>query len=280
MSHPQTNFIEQIKDNEVGHQSWTKDNLWVPSYHEKILYFTTRWDALCPYIDVTEEMLAMAPKPFVVYAIPSSSEFGVPINDRYGLVDTQSDEFWDSPLRIRKFRELDKQFKNFHYSEKVIDGISLTIENLYNLGGDHFANYFIDPKEVAGFIDYVRDLKVLIIEVFSNTGDKVLSDVSIILKEQNQLYGSFCQWNRAYKNRSPGIYACLLAARWAKYHGFRFYNLGPVDDYSYKSLFITDYEPIYGIALTDVNHPILLDKTSPLHVDFTEDQVNRIYRNK
>jgi hypothetical protein len=47
---------------EVGYQSWTKDNLWVLSEHENIEYFTTRWDALCPYIEVTNEMLKMAPK--------------------------------------------------------------------------------------------------------------------------------------------------------------------------------------------------------------------------
>ena len=33
---------------EVGYQSWTEDNLLVESEHNDILYYTTRWDALCP----------------------------------------------------------------------------------------------------------------------------------------------------------------------------------------------------------------------------------------
>ena len=37
----------------AGCQSWTAKNLCVESYHEEILYYTTRWDALCPYIDVS-----------------------------------------------------------------------------------------------------------------------------------------------------------------------------------------------------------------------------------
>jgi hypothetical protein len=52
----------------VGYQSWTPDNLCILSEHNDITYYTSRWDALCPYIDVTEEMLANAPKPFIVYA--------------------------------------------------------------------------------------------------------------------------------------------------------------------------------------------------------------------
>lgn len=73
----------------VGYQSWTPDNLLVESTHNDLVYYTTRWDALCPYIEVNEEMLASVPRPFIVYALPPDSSFGVPINDHYGLVDTK-----------------------------------------------------------------------------------------------------------------------------------------------------------------------------------------------
>ena len=265
---------------EVGYQSWTKDNLWVLSEHENIEYFTTRWDALCPYIEVTNEMLEMAPKPFVVYAVPPKSQFGAPIKDRYGLVNALSQEFWDDERRIRKFRELDKQFRSFTVSERVIDGKDITAEYLYEIGGIHFENYWIARQEVEGFVDYVRNLQVLIIQVIADNGDIVLSDVSIILPNENQLYGSFCQWDRKYKNRSPGIYACLLATRWAQKNGLQFYNLGPVDEYGYKDLFITDYEPIYALIVSDPNHPIVTDQTSPINIDFEKEQINQIYRDK
>ena len=265
---------------EVGYQSWTKDNLWVLSEHENIEYFTTRWDALCPYIEVTNEMLEMAPKPFVVYAVPPKSQFGAPIKDRYGLVNALSQEFWIDERRIRKFRELDKQFRSFTVSERVIDGKDITAEYLYEIGGTHFENYWIARQEVEGFVDYVRNLQVLIIQVFADNGDIVLSDVSIILPNENQLYGSFCQWDRKYKNRSPGIYACLLATRWAQKNGLQFYNLGPVDEYGYKDLFITDYEPIYALIVSDPNHPIVTDQTSPINIDFEKEQINQIYRDK
>ena len=265
---------------EVGYQSWTKDNLWVLSEHENIEYFTTRWDALCPYIEVTNEMLEMAPKPFMVYAVPPKSQFGAPIKDRYGLVNALSQEFWDDERRIRKFRELDKQFRSFTVSERVIDGKDITAEYLYEIGGTHFENYWIARQEVEGFVDYVRNLQVLIIQVFADNGDIVLSDVSIILPNENQLYGSFCQWDRKYKNRSPGIYACLLATRWAQKNGLQFYNLGPVDEYGYKDLFITDYEPIYALIVSDLDHPIVTDQTSPINIDFEKEQINQIYRDK
>jgi hypothetical protein len=265
---------------EVGYQSWTKDNLWVLSEHENIEYFTTRWDALCPYIEVTNEMLEMAPKPFVVYAIPPKSQFGAPIKDRYGLVNALSQEFWVDERRSRKFRELDKQFRSFTVSERVIDGKEITAEYLYEIGGTHFENYWIARQEVEGFVDYVRNLQVLIIQVISDNGEIVLSDVSIILPNENQLYGSFCQWDRKYKNRSPGIYACLLATRWAQKKGLQFYNLGPVDEYGYKDLFITDYEPIYALIVSDLDHPIVTDQTSPINIDFEKEQINQIYRDK
>jgi hypothetical protein len=41
---------------QVGYQSWTPDNLCILSEHNDITYYTSRWDALCPYIDITEEM--------------------------------------------------------------------------------------------------------------------------------------------------------------------------------------------------------------------------------
>ena len=265
---------------EVGYQSWTKENLWVLSEHENIEYFTTRWDALCPYIEVTSEMLEMAPKPFVVYAVPPKSQFGAPIKDRYGLVNALSQEFWADERRTRKFRELDKQFRNFMVSEQVVDGKEITAEYLYQIGGNHFENYWIAEQEVEGFVDYVRNLQVLIIQVIADNGDVVLSDVSIIMPNENQLYGSFCQWDRKYKNRSPGIYACLLATRWAQKNGLQFYNLGPVDEYGYKGLFVTDYEPIYALIVSDLDHPIVTDETSPINIDFEKDQINQIYRNK
>jgi len=264
----------------VGHQSWTTDNLYVESYHEEILYYTSRWDALCPYIEVNEEMIAKAPRPFVVYAIPPDSRFGVQINDKYGMVDTASEAFWSDERRARKFREFDKQYKEFTYSEQVIPGKDLSFDDMIELGGDHFEKYWIDDLEVEGFVDYVRDLDVLVLQMHAPDGTLVLTDVSIVLPKYDQLYGSFCQWNRDFKNKSPGNYACLLALRWAAKHGLRWYNLGPVDDYGYKSLFVTDYEPIYAMALVDPEHPLATDPTSPLKIDFRPEDLNRIYRNE
>lgn len=263
---------------EVGHQSWTRRNLCIRSYHNDILYYTCRWDALCPYIAVNEELLESVKRPFIVYALPPDSAYGVPINDRYGLVNVASPDFEGDPRRARKFRELEKQYRSFSVLEEVFPGRRLTLEAMYEMGGQHFEDCEIAEGEVAGFLDYVRNLEVLIIRVHSASGELVLTDVSILLPEYAQVYGSFCQWNRAFKNRSPGIYACLLASRWAARNGFRFYNLGPVDDYGYKSLFVTDYEPIYALALTDADHPLALDPTSPLHLDFKQDEWNRIYR--
>jgi len=262
----------------VGYQSWTPDNLLVESTHNDLVYYTTRWDALCPYIEVNEEMLASVPRPFIVYALPPDSSFGVPINDHYGLVDTKSPAFWADERRRRKFHELDKMFRNFTVTETVIAGSTLTFDDLYEMGGTHFENCYIDDREIEGFIDYVRTLDVLVIHVHSPEGELVLTDVSVVLPKYNQLYGSFCQWNRDFKNKSPGIYACLLASRWAQRNNLRYYNLGPVGDYGYKSLFVTDLEPIYSLVLTELDDPLALDLTSPLHTDFRMSDWNRVYR--
>jgi len=262
----------------LQYQSWTADNLCVESFHEQTKYFTSRWDALCPYIDVTPEMLATARKPFLVYALPPEGNYGVPINDKYGLVHAASEDFWSDPRRMRKFSHLDKLFKNFTVTEKLVAGKDLRVADIYALGGEHFSAHEIDAKEVDGFVDYVRKLDVLILQVHAQSGDLVLSDVSMLLPERSQVYGSFCQWNLAYKNLSPGIYACLLAARWTAKAGYQYYNLGPVGDYDYKSLFVTDLEPIYGLAMTDPGHPLALDLSSPLHTDFKPSEWNQVYR--
>jgi hypothetical protein len=106
----QVDLALEVDDMRVGYQTWNQDNLCVESYHEDILYYTSRWDALCPYIDVTPEMLQMAAKPFIVYAVPPESPYGVPINDKYGLVDVAAEGFWTEPRRQRKFKELEKLF--------------------------------------------------------------------------------------------------------------------------------------------------------------------------
>ena len=270
----------EVDDMRVGYQTWNQDNLCVESYHEDILYYTSRWDALCPYIDVTPEMLQMAAKPFIVYAVPPESPYGVPINDKYGLVDVAAEAFWTEPRRQRKFKELEKLCKRFTVSESVVQGHTLTVEDVYEMGGVHFETYYIHPQEVAGFVDYIQNLDVLIIRAFSEEGDLVLTDVSLLLPERKQVYGSFCQWNPLYKNRSPGIFACLLASKWAAKNGYLCYNLGPVDDYGYKALFVTHFEPIFAVAMTDENHPLALDTQSPLHTDFSPDVWNQINRPK
>ena len=263
---------------DLQHQSWNAENLCVESYHEDILYFTSRWDALCPYVNVSPEMLAMAQKPFIVYAIPPESPYGVPINDKYGLVHAGSEGFWAEPRRCRKFKELEKLCKDLITTTSVISGKNVSVEDVYAMGGEHFSNYYIHDQEVEGFVDYIRDLDILLIQVHAPNGDLVLTDVSILLPERSQVYGSFCQWNRDYKNKSPGIYACLLASRWTADNGYQYYNLGPVDDYGYKALFVTDHEPIFALALTEVDHPLALDTTSPLHTDFKPEVWNQIRR--
>jgi hypothetical protein len=164
-------------------------------------------------------------------------------------------------------------------TETVVAGNTLTIEDIYEWGGVHFETYYIHSDEVAGFVDYIQNLEVLVIRAFSEEGDLVLTDVSILLPERKQVYGSFCQWNPDYKNKSPGIFACLLASKWALNNGYHFYNLGPVDDYGYKALFVTDFEPIFALAMTDKDHPLALDTTSPLHTDFTPAVWNQVERN-
>ena len=47
----------------LAHQTWTPETLCVESFHEQTKYYTSRWDGLCPYIDVTPQMLAAAQKP-------------------------------------------------------------------------------------------------------------------------------------------------------------------------------------------------------------------------
>ena len=262
----------------VGCQSWNEDNLCVDSYHEDIHYYTSRWDGLCPYVDVTPEMLAMAKKPFIVYAVPPESAYGVPINDKYGMVNVAAEGFWTEPRRERKFKELEKLCRSLTVTESVVPGSSLSFDDVYEMGGVHFENYYIHTDEVEGFIDYIKNLDVLIIRAFAENGDLVLTDVSVLLPERSQVYGSFCQWNPEYKKYSPGIFACLLASKWTANNGYRLYNLGPVDDYGYKALFVTEFEPIFAVAVTDENHPLALDKTSPLHTDFTPAVWNKIHR--
>lgn len=262
----------------LGHQSWTASNLFVHSYHDEIAYFTTRWDALCPYIDVNEAMLRVAPQPLLIYALPPESEWGHPIRDAYGLVAVREEGYWTEGRRARKFKELRQKHRRFDHSVQQIPGAMLTAKDIEAWGSEHFARYEIDPAEVDGFLDYVSDLDLLVLQVRDTEGDVVLTDVSIILPERGQLYGSFCQWNPSYRNYSPGLYACLLAAQWTYDNGYEYYNLGPVGDFPYKRLFINQVEPIYSLALCPSDHPLMLDPSSPLHTDFLSSDWNRLER--
>jgi hypothetical protein len=131
---------------EVGYQSWTEDNLLVESEHNDILYYTTRWDALCPYINVSDEMLNFAPRPFVVYALPPDSPYGVPINDKYGLVHAGLPEFWTDERRARKFKELDKLCRSFTVTERLVPGRDLSVEDVFDLGREHYTAYEIHDQ--------------------------------------------------------------------------------------------------------------------------------------
>ena len=51
-----------------------------------------------------------------------------------------------------------------------------------------------------------------------------------------------------------------------------------MDEYGYKGLFVTDYEPIFALVVSDPNHPIVVDPSSPINVDFEKEQINQIYR--
>ncbi len=272
------NKFQDLPNYTVGFQSWNEDNLLVESNHEGIVYYTTRWDALCPYINVSEEMLSQVKKPFVVYALPPDGPFGVPIRDYYGMADAQSEEFWSDERRKRKFSLYDKLFRNYRLEQTVVLGKTLSLSVMQTLGGMHFEKCEIGPQEIEGFLDYVKDLNVLILQAFDQDGTLIFTDISILLPHYNQVYGSFCQWNSDYRNDSPGMYACLAACRWAVENGFKYYNMGPINDYEYKSLFVTDYEPIYSLVLTDTDHPLTLDKMSPLYTDFRKRDWNRVYR--
>lgn len=262
----------------VGHQSFDAKNLCVPSSHNGVTYFTTRWDALCPYIDVSPTLLACAQRPLIVYGLPINSQYGVPITDQYGLVDVKSAEFWADARRQRKFREISKRFGCFSVDCSVIAGRNLSLTDMLEMGSEHFEKCEIRIDEVEGFLDYIRNLDVLVVRCVDSDGEKVFTDVSILMPEIDQVYGSFCQWNEKYRSRSPGLYACIAACEWGRDNGYRFYNLGPVGDYPYKELFVTDLEPIYGLALVPEGHPLWSDTTSPLFTDFPEGGVNSLYR--
>lgn len=262
----------------LGHQSWTARSLCVDSYHGDIAYFTTRWDALCPYIDVNEELLRMARRPLVVYALPPESDWGHPIRDAYGLAAVRQPGYWSDDRRARKFKELRKLNSRFIHQVDLVPGASVDVEKLSSWGGQHFARFEIDARELEGFVDYVKELDVLVLQVHTPQGEHVLTDVSMVLPERSQVYGSFCQWNPTYRKYSPGLYACLLAAQWTLDQGYAFYNLGPVGDFPYKALFVNQFEPIYSLALCPVDHPLMLDPTSPLFTDFESRDWNRLER--
>ncbi|MBM3374915.1 MAG: GNAT family N-acetyltransferase [Betaproteobacteria bacterium] len=265
---------------QLGHQSWTAANLCIPSFHGDLRYFTTRWDALCPYVEVSLEMLDMAARPLLIYALPPECDWGHPIKDAYGLVDVRDPLYWTLPKRAKKFKELRQKHSQFIHSIDLVPGSSLSEADLYRWGSEHFSRFEINPSEISGFVDYVSHLDVLVIRVDDINGSNVLTDVSILLPERGQVYGSFCQWNPAYRASSPGLYACLLAAQWARDNGYEVYNLGPVGAFPYKRLFVNRVEPIFSLALCPADHPLAQDKTSPLFSDFRMTDWNKLRRGR
>jgi hypothetical protein len=112
----------------VGYQSWNQDNLCVDSYHEDTLYYTSRWDALV--LSRCTQSAGDGQKPFIVYAVPPESSYGVPSMTNMGWPMSRLKAFGQSPddKEIQRIRKL---CRSLNVTESVVPGSSLSYDDVY-----------------------------------------------------------------------------------------------------------------------------------------------------
>lgn len=119
---------------QVGYQTWNQNNLCVESYHEDIFVLHLEMGCLVPLHRCHARDVANGGQAFHRLCGTPESPYGVPINDKYGLVDVAAEGFWTEPRRQRKFKELEKLCKRFTVTESVVPGHALSIQNVYEMG--------------------------------------------------------------------------------------------------------------------------------------------------
>lgn len=251
----------------------TNEGAYMGEDYEGMTYYYTPEDAFCPYLNPTREVFDHAPRPFVMFNIIDESEFGVEMAMGRNVIARPHE--W-SATQLKEIRRLDRLFDQARTSSLVMPGSHMTIEEMRRLGDLHFEHYNFQDADINAFLRYAAGRELLVIETVVN-GEVVLVDVSVTVPERNEVCGIFCNWNPKYKRLSPGIYACVLAARDVESRWGVKYNIG--QEYTYKQKVATGYEKTYGVALVPDGHPLLLDASekNPI-MAFRRDDLNKVMR--
>ncbi|HEX4999932.1 MAG TPA: hypothetical protein VFY29_17055 [Terriglobia bacterium] len=241
--------------------------------YQGITYYYTPEDALCPYLNPSPEVFEQAPRPFFMFNIVEDSPFGVEMATGRNVIMRPHE--WNTD-QLKEVRRLDRLFDGARIFSTLIPGNEMTVGELAALGGAHFERYEFRREDLEAFLRFSERRQLLIIEGRID-GHVVFVDLSVTVEENNEVCGIFCNWNRAFSRISPGIYACVAAARESDQRWGVRYNVG--HEYQYKRRLATAFERTYGVALVPDGHAILLDQgeLNPI-MSFRPEDVNRIMR--
>jgi hypothetical protein len=236
-------------------------------------YYYTPDDAFCPYLNPTREVFDRAPQPFFMFNIVEESPFGVEMVGGRNVIVRPHE--W-SPEQTKEVRRLDRLFQSAQKTTRVVPGHEMTVEELRRLGGAHFERYGFHAEDLEAFQRYAHQRELLVVEVLID-GEPVFVDVSVTVPEKNEVCGVFCDWSRKFQRLSPGIYACVVAAREIEERWGARYNVG--HEYRYKRKIATAFEKTYGVALVPEGHALLAmpSETNPVN-SFRREDLNQVMR--
>jgi hypothetical protein len=228
-------------------------------------YYTSSSQALCPYTCITEEEILAAPKPLIMESIHPDLGIGIkgPLLNR-AIIDIPPD--W-SPKRKKEWRQIRRRNEAHRIDIEEIEGNSLDLSTVRELGGDHLERIEIIDEEIEGLLDFVAEKTCIIITVVD--GEKTIAiDFSTI--DGQMIHGIFCNWDREYKFNSPGLFSTLICVEYAEKRGLKVYNMGVVEDHDYKLKLATRLEQSCGIVFCDEDEPLVEEWGIP------RDSINRL----
>lgn len=239
-----------------------KHQYWAPAPSSFVNWYDDLEDA-----DV--EDIRAAPRPFVMFGLPMNGALGVPI-DTYCLTMRPADY---TPRQWERFEKCAGAWLGTTYGVLRVKASDVGAAWFRCLAPRWMRKFDIKPVEVEDGLRWWQDRGIELVTITVKVGGQLaFTELDYVDHPRKQLQGVLCEWSDAFQKRSPGIWACYLAAAVASEEFGMDYGLGI--EYPYKLGLATGREQMRGLCLAGKEHlHYAEDKEGPMSC-FAMKQVN------
>lgn len=231
------------------------------------IYYSTAGDLMLPFVDITEEEVRRAPRPFLVNEVNPAIGLGVVLNDLWRVIV----DLPYKPPHHRHHRERNILNRNSDTRTEatLYHTTQLDADEIWEAGEVHFRRYGLQPIEISSMVEYMQHhgFDALVVRVLCD--DQVISTDFTLLDPTGRMgwpltgYGIFCRWDLSQPYRKLGRHSILKVTDELTKLGYERYDLGACsipgmgDECVYKNDFISHTEPSMAIFLIDPDDPII-----------------------